>query len=351
MLRIHMLPAGHGDALWIEYGKPLRRILIDAGTTGTHKKVREKVAALPAAERTFELLVVTHVDADHIGGVVSLLKPWPDGLAFKDVWFNGYRHLVELETFGPVQGEKLTAWLDGLEGGAKWNAHFQKKAVKRPDAGPLPAITLPGDLTLTLLGPTAEKLKDMIPVWEKECKKAGLDPTLPEAAPVAEPPGLESFGALNVDTLADTKFVEDKGEPNGSSITLLLEHDGKRVLLGADAHPSTVIGALDLLSGAGKKTELTALKLPHHGSKNNINRELLERIKCRRYLFSSNGDHFQHPHPEGVARVLKYGGAKKEVFFNFKTEFTKPWLDDALQEKWDYTAKAGDDKNGIVVDL
>ena len=40
MLKIEMLRAGHGDCLWIEYGDPKapRRVLIDGGATGTHKR-------------------------------------------------------------------------------------------------------------------------------------------------------------------------------------------------------------------------------------------------------------------------------------------------------------------------
>ena len=69
MLKIEMLRAGHGDCLWIEYGDPQhpRRVLIDGGATGTHKRaLRPKLLGLPEKDRRFELLMVTHIDADHI---------------------------------------------------------------------------------------------------------------------------------------------------------------------------------------------------------------------------------------------------------------------------------------------
>ena len=45
------------------------------------------------------------------------------------------------------------------------------------------------------------------------------------------------------------------------------------------------------------------LKLPHHGSHANVSLDLLRTLDCARYLFSSNGAHTRHPHPEAIARV------------------------------------------------
>ena len=112
MLRIDMLPAAQGDALWIEYGDEHspKRILIDGGTKGSWKEgLRARIEGLPAADRHFELLIVTHIDADHIDGALKLLQDETLGTSFGDVWFNGWRHLPEtLEPLGPVAGERLT---------------------------------------------------------------------------------------------------------------------------------------------------------------------------------------------------------------------------------------------------
>ena len=113
MLRIEMLPASQGDCLWIEYGtkaKP-RRILIDGGTSGSIEPLVDKVKAMPAGSRRLELLVVTHVDADHIAGVLKFLETPKLGLTVGEIWFNAYKHLLDKddEIFGPEQGEKLSA--------------------------------------------------------------------------------------------------------------------------------------------------------------------------------------------------------------------------------------------------
>ena len=197
MLRMEMLPANQGDCLWIEYGqknKP-RLILIDGGTAGSIKALVEKVKALPAKSRHLELLVVTHVDADHIAGVLKFLETPQLGLSVGEVWFNAYKHLLEKgETFGPAQGEKLSA--DIVAGRFPWNRKFKGQAVKVPDKGPLPVKKLDGDLEFVILGPTMEKLRILKPVWVEACKEARIKPGKPVNRP--RPAGLEAFGPIDV---------------------------------------------------------------------------------------------------------------------------------------------------------
>ena len=59
MLRCEMIPAGRGDCLWIEYGSPqdVHRVLIDGGPEGTYDRLRERIVALPAHQRRFDLVV------------------------------------------------------------------------------------------------------------------------------------------------------------------------------------------------------------------------------------------------------------------------------------------------------
>jgi len=351
MLRIEMLPAAQGDCLWIEYSdknKP-RRILVDGGTSGSIKPLVDKVKSLPAGSRRLELLVVTHVDADHIAGVLKFLETPSLGLEVAEIWFNAYKHLLEKgETFGPAQGEDLSA--DIVAGKVPWNTKFKGGAVKVPETGPLPSKKLDGGLELVVLGPTMEKLRILKPVWIQACKDAGIKPGKPSPRP--RPPGLEAFGPLNVDVLADAVFKEDATEANGSSIILLLRYEGTTVLLGADGHPSVIEAGLQRLVPGNGRLKLDAYKVAHHGSQNNVNRALLSRIDCSRYLFSSNGAIYHHPSREAVARVLKYGKSGNhpaELVFNYRTKYNEMWDAPALRQRWDYktTFLAGGQK-GLV---
>lgn len=95
-----MLPAREGDCLWIEYGdeKRPRRVLIDGGRQSTYAILRQRFAVLPAEQSEFELLILSHVDADHIEGFLKLVADPELPVRFKDVWFNGRYHLYRPES-------------------------------------------------------------------------------------------------------------------------------------------------------------------------------------------------------------------------------------------------------------
>ena len=229
MFRIEMLPAREGDCLIVTYGEegPLRRILIDGGRKATYTDLKNYFADIPAAERVFELLIISHVDRDHIEGILELFKDPALPVNFKDVWFNGYHHLNsgEFETFSAVQGEKLTEELvDRVEAGScLWNGSFgpdYQMAAALPGDGSLLEIELDGDMRLTLLSPSREKMTELIPKWESECRAAGIV----AGAAAEDPPteGFEYFDAIDIDALAEVEFEEDPSKPNGSSIAIVL---------------------------------------------------------------------------------------------------------------------------------
>lgn len=345
MLRIDMLPGGNGDALWIEYGNAQspRRLLVDGGTKGTWDDpagLRSRIEALASDDRHFELLVVTHVDGDHIEGALELLLDQELGVTYGDVWFNGWKHLPDtLEPLGPVEGELLTDAI--VAQGLPWNDALGGGAVVVPQQGPLLETELADELTITVLGPGLQQLVSLKPEWRKAVEEAGLDPDTPRPEPEPLPPGLESLGVKpNVDALAGSVFEQDTAKPNGSSIVLLLEHDGARALLTGDAFPSVVLAGIErLLADSGDdRLAVDAFKAPHHGSRANVSSPMLARLDCKRHLFSSNGSRTRHPHPEGVARTIVAAGPGATLYFNYSTTFNEPWADEELEDDHEYDA-------------
>jgi beta-lactamase superfamily II metal-dependent hydrolase len=349
MFEIEMLPAREGDCLWIRYGKPNspRQILIDGGRAATAKDLKGRFAALAPKERVFELLIITHVDRDHIEGVLSLLTDTSLKLTFKDIWFNGFDHLnqAKLETFGAVQGERLSAAL--VDRKLPWNKAWKRKAVC-VNGKALPTKKLEGGLQLTLLSPDAAKLRALIPVWEKECKRAGLIAGI--GSKPAEARGLESFGAINIERLAASRFAEDAAQANGSSIAVLAHYDGKKVLLAGDAHTDRLGDSIRLLKKSAKRLKIDAFKLAHHGSEHNVSRELLALLDCPRYLVSTNGSYFKHPSAGSLARVVKFTDKDVVLYFNYRTKFTSVWDNHSWQATYGYTTRYPDKKhNGTLV--
>jgi beta-lactamase superfamily II metal-dependent hydrolase len=336
-LTIEMLPAGEGDCLLVSWddGPRKRHMLIDGGRAGTYKALKKRLLALPEIEREFELLVVTHVDRDHIEGVLKLLADPKRPVTFKDVWFNGYDHLINAQKFGPEQGELLTPILKKSK---CWNVAFNGKGIRVPNAGLDKPIKLPGKMKLTIISPDQDKMLAMAPVWKAECEAAGI--TAKKIKPAKDNGTVEKFGAINVETLAAALFEDDTAEANGSSIGFLAEYDGKRVLFAADCHVDRLIDSVDRLEpDPTKKLQLDAFKVAHHGSEYNVSDELLKRLDCTRYLVSTSGAYFQHPTRSAIARILKFGGKKKkQLFFNYKSKFNKVWAAPALCEKYKYEA-------------
>lgn len=360
MIRVDLLPAGHGDCLWIEYGDAASpsRVLIDGGAAGTFTALHRRIEALPQDQRRFELFVVTHVDADHIEGAVRLLHDTSLGVTFGDVWFNGWDHLNAVDaTLGGVQGEMLSALIG--ERGHPWNAAFGGGPIVVRPGQPLPTHTLPGGLELTVLSPEPEQLTKMAVVWAKEVRKAGLEPgeaqeALEKLERTKRLHGLTlGDDELSVSALARAPFKGDGAPANGSSIGLLAEHEGQRLLLTGDAHSPVLVRSLDaLLHPTGADAlKVDLCKLSHHGSRANTSVELLERLRCKRWAFSSNGAYFEHPDREAVARVIVHGGRDPELIFNYRTKHNELWADARLQREHEYVARYADADDGIVIEL
>jgi beta-lactamase superfamily II metal-dependent hydrolase len=353
VLRIEMLPVGHGDCLWIEYGDgpKVARVLVDCGSANTYPNtLRKRIQAQDKSERAFELFILTHIDDDHIGGGIPFLKEAAGlGVAFGDVWFNGWKHLRPYGHLNAKQGEIFSELT--RKNGFAWNTWRDGGAIVLPEDGSLPTCKLPGGLVLTLLSPTVEKLKDLAPKWQKEVEALGKKPGeggwLGEVA--------RGTGSTDVATLANSTFDPDAAENNGSSIAVLAEYAGKSVLLGADAHAPVLVASIRRLLAARKqdKLRLDAFKLPHHGSRSNLNKELLALLDCHNYLVSTNGSTFRHPDGEAIGRVIQFGGARPRLLFNYESAFSGIWKPDELQHRYNYEAiYPGDAKKpGLIVPL
>jgi len=103
------------------------------------------------------------------------------------------------------------------------------------------------------------------------------------------PPDELGTGRFDIKALADAPFQSDRTPPNGSSIAFLAEYQGKSCMFLGDAHAPVLVDAIErLLAHRGEeKLRVDAMKLPHHGSRNNVSRELIELLDCPRYLVST----------------------------------------------------------------
>ena len=348
-----MLPAAHGDSLWIEYGPAKRplRILIDGGPAHTYDSgLRQRLGPLTKQKSiVFELVVITHIDADHIDGMLIMLrddKVIGDGkVEIKELWFNAWDQIKRFEgaeTFGPLQGEFLGGILSGKPKlRSVWNKSFDKGkgAVGIADTGPLTTISLKGGATITLLGPTASELKRLRARWVSAIRDFTPGDTKEAIRRLEErrdyrPPIAANFGAR--------QFGADRTPANGSSISFLLEDGRNSMLLVGDAHARTLESTLSRLALERQVDKLSvgAVKLPHHGSMGNVTAKWLEMIECDRWLISTNGAIFGHPDIETVELIADTRKKKPTIFCNYLSETTKKLKE---SKRWDVTfpKKAG----------
>jgi hypothetical protein len=356
MFTVELLPARHGDALWIEYGdsgRP-RRILIDGGPRSRtidqrlRQLIRERIDP-DAAEPGFELVVVTHIDADHITGILGLLEDPGLPLTTRDLWFNGWNHLPS-DLLGAKQGEALSDAIQARR--LSWNHDFGGRAVQVPESGSLPCIELEDGMTLTLLSPGRAELAALRPVWKQEVEAAGLVPGHGAREP-SEQPDLLGERPVDLAELAKEPFEGDGSAANGASIAFLAEHDGRRLLATGDAHAPTLVAGLQRLADEQRvaRVAVEAVKLPHHGSKYNLSRELVDLLDGDRFLFSTNGQIFRHPDPTAVARLV-VDRDETELVFNYRTATTERWDSPRLRRRHRYrTVYPENAEGGIVISV
>jgi beta-lactamase superfamily II metal-dependent hydrolase len=354
-----LLPAKYGDAILIEYGDEnfTRRILIDGGTGGTKKHIHDYFESLPAQERHLELLIVTHIDRDHIEGVLKILEQDDFNFTIKEIWFNGFKHLPvdeELEEFGAEQGERLVEAIK--KHNLNWNGSFSNKAVVVKENENLPVITLEGGFKIVLLSPTEKELKALRPVWKKEVERAGLVPGGDHEDEITEDEitedEFEQFGIdqINVRQLLREPFKEDDSEANGSSIGFVGEFEGKKVLFAGDSFPSVLFNSLSTMQ-TYDNFKFDLVKIAHHASHGNTSPDLLQRIECDNFAISTNGSIYYHPSKATVARIIS-SRTNSNLYFNYKTQFNTVWDDSTLKFEYNYaTIFPQNGEEGIIVNL
>ena len=340
-----MLPADHGDAILLEYGPGRRlryRVLIDGGAETAYRDVRERLRAIRPdrqGRRRIDLLVISHVDGDHIEGVVKMLQDDELALAVGDVWFNDWNHLEPLvagtapKHLGPEQGEFLGALL--VQQGRSWNRAFAGGTIVAPPAGRLPVRRL-GGMRFTIVSPTIDTLIALRQRWRSAIEAAGFEPGSREKA-------LEQFAARRwakapkPSVLGDERRRKtlDHSVANGSSIAVIAEYRDRRLLLAADAHADVLRQAIErwrdeeptTRAGSDGRVDFDVFKLSHHGSSKNLTPQLLDVITCPTYLVSSSGRRFRHPDVDTVKMLVDRHPLTEPpvVGFNYRSPQTEVW--------------------------
>ena len=310
MSKIHFLPVKYGDSFVIECDKGENHgiVVVDGGPNGCGKVLQAKLEGV-----TPDLLVLTHYDDDHIGGLTQYVKACRKAgvVPAREVWANCAKY-AEVDTAeddeatrSALQGVKLGVLLDlAAEGGGM---------VWRDDVTEGLAEAFPfADVEVVSPTPQGRELA----IGKQEKAMEGKD--LAALTRADEVPPLEEL-ALDVPKPPSAKA--DAEVANAASIAFILRCDGLSVLMLGDCYPHNVV---DYLRSKGYSEEhpleVDFVKVAHHGSRHNTSNELMDLVHCNHYLISTNGDKFGHPDREAFAHILCHPtrdrSEKVHLYFN-----------------------------------
>lgn len=346
-VRVIFFPAKCGDCFIIEFTIPNGnfRMLVDGGTPATSNIVlsylKKDGTYLP-----IDLVVVTHIDNDHIGGILELMRDKDFNASVKEIWFNATTQFSALlpqavKSLSVLQGIELETM---LHNDPRWNKRFAGAAVAiNPDGSPR-SVEIGENVTLDILSPGVAQLNELKRNWETI---AGVpDPSSDKIEGM--PARVRSLDAgKDVNTLGNSDFVQDTAFANGSSIAFLLNVDKKSLLFMGDAFPNVVSDAADLLPR--ETINLRLFKVSHHGSAGNTDERIVRKFPADYYLFSTNGAH-RHPDDESIARILVHAPGEKALVFNYDNTLSS-WRGVDFEAEWRTKVQSHDGKTAIELNL
>ncbi|HYI11043.1 MAG TPA: MBL fold metallo-hydrolase [Thermoanaerobaculia bacterium] len=370
-MQLTVLPSAHGDCLLLESGK--KRMLIDGGPDHSFRKLVLPELA-KSNDRPIDCVYLSHIDFDHIGGLLVLvdaLYAWrvygyrkekgddvgepamPRPPEVLKVWHNAFTAQLgdnaalvasalanTAETLSALTATdastmairayhqdlathtghalQLTNRIGAGQLGIKVNPEYKAGLMAFDDEVQQPALKL-GKAKFTLLGPTAEDLKNLRREWDdwlrdnkaavrKIQKASRIDadaltssadafvvPLEMEARMLAEElstPGLDASVEDSLGSSAKELGLRKKvTPPNLASLMFLVEEGKQKLLLTGDGHADDILAGLEKrqkLDGDGK-LHVNILKVQHHGAEYNMTPDFARRITADHYVFCGNG--------------------------------------------------------------
>lgn len=320
MFKLHAVQARFGDCLILEFGskaKP-RFVLIDGGPPRCYEEaLAPALESIVGAQGHLDLAVLSHVDNDHVIGLLDLFAAIeedrangvPSRTRIGQLWHNSFERSIDRSgeiserlqtvmalagTVGVAMPLTTDAFLGVREGYRLRTLASQLQIpVNKGFKNDLLTATVKtpikfGPLTLHIVGPTEENLEELRQAWLTWLEKTERDiPKKPSSAAHA-----------------------DRSVPNLSSIVILATCEDRTVLLTGDARGDHILAGLQQAKLLRRgKLHADVLKLQHHGSNRNITPTFLETVTADTYVVSADGT-YNNPDYDTLKWLLQ--AAKKQ---------------------------------------
>lgn len=280
--------AGSGDAIALRYGDfesgNFKVVVIDAGYKNTGKKLSDFIQKR-YGRRKVNLAICTHPDQDHAAGMATLLEE----LDVSKIWLNIPADFSE-EVFQFASDRRIT--LRSLEADLKNKYPYVTQIFETSTSKNVPIYRLNRSRTfdngvIKVLGPTEGEFKKAL-IQSKKTK-------------------LLSEGKDSERDDKETLGGETNAE-NEMSGVLLFQPYSYKYLFTADAG---LIGLNNVIEYCDEQNislkDLTGVQIPHHGSRRNIDEQILKKIKAKKAFISAAKDDKKHPSELVISTLNKYG--------------------------------------------
>lgn len=392
-MRITFFPANNGDSFFLETASD--SILIDGGYVSTYKKyIKPKLLQLKEENRSLNHLIVTHIDNDHISGIIKFIEENTENkiVEVENIWHNSYSHLksiddglyfsgksidtmsinyqlkdeedLSVKNISAVQGSTLASLLKKNNFQSK-NDFLNNHYISYDTAKVIEC----DDIIFRILSPDDDKLLELKKYWKKELFNKGFSSdqdlsdfnedvfeyilSLEKEKKRLRKKNISASDVIDVEALAGEDFSEDDTATNGSSIAFVLEYNKLRLLFLSDSHPSIVAKNIqEHFKDEFFPIKFDLIKISHHGSKNNTCPELLELIDSEKYIISTNGNTHNHPDLETIARIIKRKSTFiRNIYINYNLDSLKSFENEDLEKKYNYKMLQNKTNNPIIFDL
>jgi len=337
-IKFKFFEAGHGDSILVSTDEGTH-ILIDGGEEGTYAEIEEYMYENEIDK--LDLVVLTHIDGDHINGIIEMMEEKDNWNKIKEIWFNDSTIKIAIKNgeIGYGDGNALEDLIAESSIIHKKNISFHKNCEKNERE-----YNIGSDIKLTLLSPKFEDLGTQVNEWKtyngEIAGKSCIDRRNIEEI-------VELFKNENMNKAKTKKLAKatSMSLANKTSIAFILEYDGKEFLFLGDADIKVINKSLIDLGYFEKPLKIEFVKLAHHGSKKNINEAFLNLIDTEKFIILTDCSSFAHPDKETLGLIVthdKERTKKIDLIFNYYELISKKLSKSELVE-YNFRAYACED--------